>query len=102
MGELLEYDKTYFQVDEAYVENGVVYIKGLIKANFDINISRTVIPEEYVPRTTTYGWPTYWASSSNVGKIFNVNIRPNGELYVWANKMNNNEIFSIQYPLKVK
>ena len=102
MDKLATYDKKYFAIGEFYTESGVVYISGHVKANVDGYTRVNVIPYKYAPRKTAYGFVNCDASSTDVGKVNIINAETNGDIYVWTNKLNYNEIFTIQYPLKVE
>lgn len=102
MDKLTTYDKKYFEIGEFYTENGVVYISGVVKANVDGYTVVNVIPYKYAPRKAAYGFINCTASSLDVGKVNIINAEINGGIYVWTSKLNYNEIFTIQYPLKVE
>lgn len=91
----------YFNITNAYFENGVVFIVGVVKSGWKGDIQVQMIPLKYCPRMPTYATLSYNSASGDMNKISTAYVNSSGNLYVWViESLVYDERFSIMYPLK--
>ena len=101
MNELTNIDTDCYTLDEAYIENGIVFIHGRFKSEITGAKDYQVFPVKYCPRTLINGtFGCSWAID-DIYKIEYVRVDRDGILGVWINNLAGREHFNIQYPLKV-
>lgn len=86
----------------AYIENGMVVIKSYVPIELSVGTHNLLqLPDKYAPRLQTFGFMSITGSGSDIGKVANISISPEGIISCWvASKLNFHEPFTIQYPLK--
>ena len=99
--EITNNNNQYFNITNAYFENGVVFIEGVVKSGWQGNKQVQMIPLKYCPRITTNVTLAYNSSNADMNKISAMYVDGNGNLYSWVvESLNYNVRFSVVYPLK--
>ena len=100
-GEIMDNDNQYFYIANAYYENGVVLIEGVIKSGWRGDKQVQMIPLKYCPRISSNLTLAYNASNNDINKISAAYVNSSGFLYAWVvESLDYNERFSVVYPLK--
>lgn len=104
LNELLSTNNDYFYIENAYIENGIVFINGRVKkgiAGAPSNIN--FIPLQYAPKEYVCASIIYNSSDSDNGKIQIFRIYNTGKYDMWiTNALDYDEIFQFMYPLKTE
>ena len=99
--EITNNNNQYFNITNAYFENGVVLIEGVVKSGWKGDIQVRMIPLKYCPRMSAYAILAYNSSGSDMNKISTMYVNSVGSLYAWViESLVYDEPFSIMYPLK--
>ena len=99
--EITNNNNQYFNITNAYFENGVVFIEGVVKSGWQGNKQVQMIPLKYCPRITANVTLAYNSSNADMNKISAMYVDGNGNLYVWAvESLDYAERFNVIYPLK--
>lgn len=99
--EIIDNDNQYFHIANAYYENGVVLMEGVIKSGWKGDKQVQMIPSKYCPRIASNVTLAYNVSNSDQNKISAMYINGSGFLYAWViENLDYNERFSVVYPLK--
>lgn len=99
--EIIDNDNQYFHISNAYYENGVVFIEGVIKSGWKGDKQIQMIPSKYCPRIVSNVTLAYNSSNLDQNKISAMHITGSGNLYAWViENLNYDERFSVTYPLK--
>lgn len=99
--EITNNNNQYFNITNAYFENGVVLIEGVVKSGWKGDIQVRMIPLKYCPRISAYATLSYNSSGSDMNKISTAYVDSVGNLYVWViESLVYDERFSVVYPLK--
>lgn len=99
--EIIDNDNQYFYVSNAYFENGVVLMEGVIKSGWRGDKQVQMIPLRYCPRVVSNAIISYNTSNLDQNKISSMYLTGSGYMYAWVvENLNYNERFSIIYPLK--
>lgn len=94
-------DNQYFYIANAYFENGVVLIEGVVKSGWRGDKQVQMIPLKYCPRISSNLTLAYNASNNDINKISAAYVNSSGNLYAWVvESLDYNERFSVVYPLK--
>ena len=97
----MENNNQYFNITDAYFENGVVLIKGVVKSGWKGDKQVQMIPLKYCPRIAVYATLTYISSNADINKISTAYVNSNGNLYAWVvESLDYEEGFIVIYPLK--
>ena len=100
-GEIMNNDNQYFYIANAYFENGVVLIEGVVKSGWQGNKQVQMIPLKYCPRITANVTLAYNSSNADMNKISAMYVDGNGNLYSWVvESLDYAERFNVIYPLK--
>lgn len=102
LNELTNIDTDLYTLDEAYIENGTVFIHGRFKTEVTDAKDYQVFPIKYRPRTLINGTLGCSWEMSDIYKIGYVRVGADGILGVWIDNLVGRERFNIQYPLKVE
>ena len=95
-------DTDVYTINDAYIENGIIFLKGYFKTGIYTEKKYIVFPEKYKPRTLVNGTFCCSWTMDDISKIGYVRVDTDGTLGVWIDKLVGNEYFNIQYPLKVE
>lgn len=101
LNELTNIDTEHYTIDEAYIENGTVFVHGRFKSGIASAGDYQVFPAKYRPRALINGTHGCSYSTANVTKVNYVRVEANGIFSVWLSDLNAREHFNIQYPLKI-
>lgn len=97
----MENNNQYFNITNAYFENGVVLIKGVVKSGWKGDKQVQMIPLKYCPRIAAYATLTYNSANTDINKISTAYVNSNGNLYAWVvESLGYDEGFIVIYPLK--
>ena len=99
--ELTNKETDYYSITNAFVENGIVFIKGIVKKGVAGWKDFSVLPNKYAPREVTMGSWCVSGSMDDLLKIATIRADTSGNISLWLNNVESTEHFSIQYPLKV-
>ena len=102
LNELTNRETDYYSITNAFVENGIVFIKGIVKKGVAGWKDFSVLPNKYAPREVTMGSWCVSGSMNNILKIGTIRADTSGNISLWFNNLESTEHFSIQYPLKVE
>lgn len=87
--------------DSAYVKNGIVWLTGRAPAGTTGLVKTAKISAPYAPRTDMRGFPSYNASTVDIGKMSSICMRSSGVIDIYFKEpLAYAEIFIIIYPLK--
>ena len=100
--ELTNKETDYYSITNAFVENGIVFIKGIVKKGVAGWKDFSVLPNKYAPREVTMGSWCVSGSMDDLLKIATIRADTSGNISLWLNNVESTEQFSIQYPLKVE
>lgn len=100
--ELSNIETSYYSITNAFIENGVVYIKGTFKSGVVGWKEFPLLPSKYAPRQSTMGAWGVSNSFNNLARIGCVRVETTGSIILWVNNLESTENFNIQYPLKVE
>lgn len=84
----------------AFIENGMVYIQGVIPKELVGAVDFLKINKKYAPRIATYGSVSFPASGSDINKVNCVVINTDGNIGAWTSALDYPVNFVFQYPLK--
>lgn len=85
----------------AFIENGMVFISGVIPKGITGAVNFLKITEKYAPRLVTYGFISFPASGSDMNKVNCVTIDTDGNIGAWIGVALDYPVsFIFQYPLK--
>ena len=93
----------WYDIQNAYCSNGIVYITLLIKSGNDFQQKETqlISDSKYYPYGSAYGFINIHSSASDVDKILNARISSSGNLYEWMSQaLSYGELVTFIYPLK--
>ena len=97
----MDNDNQYFYIANAYSENGVVFIEGVVKSGWQGDKQVQMIPLKYCPRITANVTLAYNSSNADMNKISAAYVNSSGNLYAWViESLVYDERFSVVYPLK--
>lgn len=102
LNELTNRETDYYSITNAFVENGTVFIKGIVKTGASGWKDFQVLPNKYTPREVTMGSWCVSGSMNDILKIGTIRVDTSGNISLWLNNVESTEHFSIQYPLKVE
>ena len=102
LNELTNRETDYYGITNAFIENGIVFIKGTVKTKAVGWKEFSVLPSKYAPRETAMGSWCVSGSMNDILKIGTIRAEKNGTISLWLNNVESTEHFSIQYPLKVE
>lgn len=100
--ELSNIETDYYSITNAFVENGIVFIKGIVKKGVAGWKDFSALPNKYAPREVTMGSWCVSGSMDDLLKIGTIRADTSGNISLWLNNVESTEHFSIQYPLKVE
>lgn len=99
--EITENNNQYFNITNAYSENGVVFIEGVVKSGWKGDKQVQMIPLKYCPRIASNAILAYNSLNTDMNKISAMYVNSVGNLYAWVvESLGHNERFNIMYPLK--
>lgn len=96
-------ESNWYDIQNAYCSNGIVYITLLINGGNDFQQKETQLINDsrYYPYGSAYGFVIIQSSASDINKILNIRISSSGSLYVWMSQaLNYGELVTFIYPLK--
>ena len=102
LNELTNRETDYYSITNAFVENGIVFIKGIVKTGVVGFKDFSALPNKYAPREVVMGNWGVSGSMNDILKIATVRADTHGNISLWLNNLESTEYFSIQYPLKVE
>ena len=99
--EITENNNQYFNITNAYFENGVVFIEGVVKSGWEGAKQVQMIPLKYCPRISSIAILSYNSSNADMNKISAMSVNSYGNLYAWVvESLDYNGEFNFMYPLK--
>lgn len=91
----------YFNITNAYFENGVVFIEGAVKSGWQGTKQVQMIPFKYCPRILSSAILYSNSMQTDINKISVMIVNSFGDLYAWVvESLDYNVEFIIMYPLK--
>ena len=99
--ELSNIETNYYSITNAFIENGIVFIKGIVKSGVNGWKDFSVLPNKYAPREVTMGSWCVSGLMNDLLKIGTIRADSSGNISVWISDLGSTEHFTIQYPLKV-
>lgn len=98
---LLNIENDYFKVLDAYIKNGFIFIKGILKSDIVGVFSGILLPDEYRPIVEMYGQVICNGSGGDNNKVQAFRIETNGNYFIWVNEpLDSTESFQFMFPLK--
>ena len=95
-------ENDYYSLNQAYIVNSFVVIRGTIKKSISGTYMKNMIPQRYAPYKNAYGLMTYRNGGNDVGQVPIVELNTSGQLYVWIQKALTGDCqFQLMYPLKI-
>lgn len=101
MTKLVNRETSCFVIENAYIANGFVFIKGGIKAGVDFSTAK-LLPEKYAPYSQQLATVHYTNTSGDNGKVQTLTLQVNGDITGWVRKLDYYEPFTFMYPLAIK
>ena len=94
-------ENSYFKILDAYVKNGVVFIKGILKNGFYGVYKGNLLSAEFSPVSELHANVICNGSASDNNKVQAFSVDGNGNYHIWIeHALTTTETFQFIYPLK--